>query len=166
MGKIREFQIGEYVVYPVHGVGKIIGLEVQEYSGLELKVYVISFDGDRMTLSIPVNKVEDVGLRPLSSSRMMSKAIETLKGKAVVRKMMWSRRAQEYESKINSGDPISIAEVVRDLYRGENQPEPSYSERQLFRAALDRLTRELALIEAIESNEAEQKLHNVLAHSA
>lgn len=166
MLKAREFKIGEYVVYPVHGVGKILSLEDQEYSGFKLKVYVISFDGDRMTLSVPTNKVKSVGLRPLSCSNIMGKAIDTLKGRAVVRKSMWSRRAQEYETKINSGNPIFIAEVIRDLYRGKDQPEPSYSERQLFQAALDRLTSELSLIEEIKSNEAEEKLQFILSKSA
>lgn len=166
MAETNHFTAGEYVVYPVHGVGRVVGLENQEYSGFALNVYVISFDGDRMTLSVPVHKAHAVGLRPLSSAALMNKAIETLKGKAVVRKAMWSRRAQEYESKINSGDPVSIAEVMRDLYRGVGQPEPSYSERQLFKSALERLTRELALIEAIASTEAQEKLQGVLAASA
>ncbi len=145
--KKLDFRPNEFVVYPAHGgVGKIISIEEQEIAGLQLELFVISFEKDKMTLRVPTNKATEVGMRSLSSPDVVSKAMDTLKGKARVKRAMWSRRAQEYEQKINSGDLIAIAEVVRDLHRNDDQREQSYSERQLYEAALERLTREVAAV--------------------
>jgi CarD family transcriptional regulator len=145
---------GEFVVYPSHGVGQIVNVEVQEIAGLKLELYVISFQKDKMTLRVPTAKVTSVGMRKLADPATVKKAMDTLKGRARVKRTMWSRRAQEYEAKINSGDLVAIAEVVRDLYRAETQPEQSYSERQLFEQALDRMSREIAVIENQTETEA------------
>ena len=157
-----DFKTGNWVVYPTHGVGKVMGVEDQEIAGTNLKLVVISFEKDRMTLRVPVDKAKDSGLRKLSSKDEMKGALKTLKGRSRVRRTMWSRRAQEYEAKINSGDPVSIAEVVRDLHRKEDQPDQSYSERQIYQAALDRLARELAAVEDIDEEAATEKLENLL----
>jgi CarD family transcriptional regulator len=149
-------------VYPTHGVGKVIGIEDQEIEGFSLKLLVISFEKDRMTLRVPFGKADESGLRKLSSKDEMKNALKTLKGRSRVRRTMWSRRAQEYEAKINSGDPVSIAEVVRDLHRSAGQPDQSYSERQIYQAALERLSRELAAVEAIDEEAATQKLEDML----
>jgi|TARA_R110002072_G_scaffold19040_3_gene70536 CarD family transcriptional regulator len=162
MAKKLEFAEGDYVVYPTHGVGRITGIEEQEISGLSIELITIKFDADRMTLRVPVAKAANSGLRRLSSRKMMDSALTTLKGRSRAKRTMWSRRAQEYEAKINSGDPVSIAEVVRDLHRGDDQPEQSYSERQMYQAALDRLARELAALERIEEAEATEKLEKLL----
>ena len=157
-----DFATGDYVVYPTHGVGRVIGIENQEISGLKLRLISIKFEKDRMTLRVPVAKAEASGLRKLSTRKVMDSALATLKGKSRVKRTMWSRRAQEYEAKINSGDPVSIAEVVRDLHRGADQPDQSYSERQMYQAALDRLAREFAALERIDELTAAQKLEQML----
>jgi CarD family transcriptional regulator len=157
-----EFRANEYVVYPAHGVGKILTIEEQEIAGTKLELFVISFEKDKMTLRVPTAKASSVGMRSLSSPDLVEQALKTLKGKAKIKRAMWSRRAQEYEQKINSGDLISIAEVVRDLYRAEDQPEQSYSERQLYEAALERLTREVAAVERLDEKNAAQKVGQVL----
>jgi CarD family transcriptional regulator len=162
MAKTSEFGAGDYVVYPTHGVGRILGIETQEILGQVLKLIVIKFEKDRMTLCVPVEKAQDSGLRKLSSRRMMDTALATLKGRSRVKRIMWSRRAQVYEAKINSGDPVSIAEVVRDLHRNAGQPDRSYSERQLYEAAFERLIREFAAIEKIEHHTATERLEKVL----
>ena len=149
-----EFSVGDHVVYPAHGVGSVIGVETQEVAGMALEVYVITFDHEKMTLRVPTKKAKTAGLRPLANVDVVSSALTTLKGRARVKRTMWSRRAQEYEAKINSGDLVSIAEVVRDLHRAENQPEQSYSERQLYESALDRMAREVAAIEQIDRDAA------------
>ena len=149
-----DFTIGDYVVYPAHGVGQIGGVETQEVAGLSLEVYVITFDHEKMTLRVPTKKAKTAGLRSLAADDVVTKALTTLKGRARVKRTMWSRRAQEYAAKINSGDLISIAEVVRDLHRADNQPEQSYSERQLYESALDRMAREVAAIERIDRDAA------------
>lgn len=158
-----DFAVGDHVVYPKHGVGQIIELEQTEISGLTLELYVIRFDKERMTLRVPLNKAAASGMRKLSSADKVEKAFTTLKGRARIKRTMWSRRAQEYEAKINSGDLVSIAEVVRDLHRKDDQPEQSYSERQIYEAALDRLARELAAVEQIDELAAMQRLNDVLA---
>ena len=160
------FKTNEYIVYPSHGVGKIMGIEEQTVAGLKLELFVIHFEHEKMTLKVPTSKSEAVGMRKLAEDNVVSKALDTLKGKARVKRTMWSRRAQEYEAKINSGDLVAIAEVVRDLYRAESQPEQSYSERQLFEAALDRMSREVAAIEKLDDRGAVQKITEVLAKSA
>ena len=157
------FGVGQSVVYPAHGVGKITGVEKQTVAGMELEVYVVAFDQDKMILRVPTNRAEASGMRALAGSKLVDDALKTLGGKARVKRTMWSRRAQEYEAKINSGDLISIAEVVRDLHRGEDQPEQSYSERQLYESALDRMARELAAVENIDKGDAMEKLAKSLA---
>ena len=149
----HDFQVGDHVVYPAHGVGQVQGVETQEVAGIKLEVYVITFDHEKMTLRVPTAKARTAGLRALAETNV-TQALTTLKGRARVKRTMWSRRAQEYEAKINSGDLISIAEVVRDLHRAENQPEQSYSERQLYESALDRMAREVAAIERIDRDAA------------
>ena len=156
------FSKGDHVVYPTHGVGKVLGLEKQVIAGFELRVFVISFEAEKMILRVPVEKAKDSGLRKLSTRNKMETAVTTLKGRARAKRTMWSRRAQEYVAKINSGDPVSIAEVVRDLHRNVDQPDQSYSERQMYEAALDRLARELALVEKIDMRTATEKLEAVL----
>lgn len=157
------FNSGDYVVYPTHGVGKIADISKQNIAGSELELLVVNFDKDKMTLRIPVSKLEHVGLRKISESSTMNDALNTLKGKAKVKKVMWSRRAQEYENKINSGNPVAIAEVVRDLYRSENLAEQSYSERQIYEQALDRLASEVAVCDNISIEAANKKLLDILA---
>ncbi|MBT4880641.1 MAG: CarD family transcriptional regulator [Alphaproteobacteria bacterium] len=166
MSKITFFTKGDIVVYPVHGVGRIEDVETQNIAGYELQVYVIKFTHDRMTLRLPVKKADSAGLRKLSSLPEMETALKTLKGNAKIRKLMWSRRAQEYEAKINSGVPGSIAEVVRDLHRSSKNQEQSYSERQIYQSALERLTRELAAVEGIEENSAAAKVETFLKKAA
>lgn len=161
-----KFKTGEFIVYPAHGVGEIIAIEEQEIAGMTLELFVITFEKDKMTLRVPTAKLESVGMRKLAATDVVEKALTTLKGRARVKRTMWSRRAQEYEQKINSGDLISIAEVVRDLYRSETQPEQSYSERQLYEAALDRMARELSAVENLDERGAVQRITDVLAKSA
>lgn len=158
----KPFAVGEYVVYPSHGVGQIVGYELQEIADQQIELMVICFDKDRMILRIPIGKAKASGLRALTSSKEMQKALESLKVKTKTRRTMWSRRAQEYENKINSGDPGSIAEVIRDLYRSATQPDQSYSERQIYQSAIDRFARELAAIEKIDETSAVNKVEDFL----
>ncbi|MER5172259.1 CarD family transcriptional regulator [Thioclava sp. GXIMD2076] len=160
--KKSEFRPDDYVVYPAHGVGKIMSIEEQEIAGLKLELFVISFEKDKMTLRVPTAKATEAGLRGLASEDEVTRALNTLKGKAKVKRAMWSRRAQEYEQKINSGDLLSIAEVVRDLHRADDQREQSYSERQLYEAALERLTREIAAVSGTDEAGAAKKVDEVL----
>ncbi|MDU6729944.1 MAG: CarD family transcriptional regulator, partial [Bradyrhizobium sp.] len=161
----QGFKTNEFVVYPAHGVGQILAIEEQEIAGAKLELFVINFIKDKMTLRVPTAKVANVGMRKLSDPALVKKALETLKGRARVKRTMWSRRAQEYEAKINSGDIVAIAEVVRDLYRSESQPEQSYSERQLYEAALDRLSREIAVVQHSTETEAVKEIETQLAKS-
>jgi CarD family transcriptional regulator len=147
------FRLEEFIVYPAHGVGQIVGIEEQEVAGFKLELYVISFAKDKMTLKVPTPKVVSVGMRKLAEPGLVQKALDVLTGRARIKRTMWSRRAQEYEAKINSGDLIAIAEVIRDLYRSEAQPEQSYSERQLYEAALDRMAREIGAVEKLTETE-------------
>ena len=160
-----EFKVGDAVVYPAHGVGKVAAVETQEVAGMSLEVYVVTFDHEKMTLRVPTKKAKTAGLRSLAADDVVTKALTTLKGRARVKRTMWSRRAQEYEAKINSGDIVAIAEVVRDLYRSESQPEQSYSERQLYEAALDRLSREIAVVQHVTETEAVKEIESQLAKS-
>ena len=162
MREEQVFGTGDYVVYPTHGVGKVIGVEMREIAGQELELFVISFDRDRMTLRVPVGKAGHAGLRRLSTRKVMETALVKLKGRARIKKTMWSRRAQEYEAKINSGDPVSIAEVVRDLHPDVGQPDQSFSERQISEAAFDRLACEFAALESIDKQSATEKLEEML----
>ena len=159
----QGFKTQEFIVYPAHGVGQIISIEEQEVAGARLELFVINFVKDKMTLRVPTSKVASVGMRKLAETPMVKKALETLKGRARVKRTMWSRRAQEYEAKINSGDIVAIAEVVRDLFRSESQPEQSYSERQLYEAALDRLSREVAVVQRLTETEAIKEIEAALA---
>jgi len=164
--KKPDFRPNEYVVYPAHGVGQIISIEEQQIAGLSLELFVISFEKDKMTLRVPTDKAVQIGMRSLSSPDVILKAMTTLKGKAKVKRAMWSRRAQEYEQKINSGDLIAIAEVVRDLHRNDDQREQSYSERQLYEAALERLTREVAAVDNGDEAAATKRVDDVLISRA
>jgi len=161
----QGFKTGEFVVYPSHGVGQITAIEEQEVAGFKLELFVVSFAKDKMTLRVPTAKAASVGLRKLADTDIVGKALSTLTGRARIKRTMWSRRAQEYEAKINSGDLVAIAEVVRDLYRSEAQPEQSYSERQLYEAAIDRMTREISAVEEITETEALKKIEGQLAKS-
>jgi len=157
------FRVNEHIVYPAHGVGQITEIATQEIAGMSLDLFVVKFDKEKMVLRVPLDKAKDIGMRKLADDKVMDGAIKTLKGRARVKRTMWSRRAQEYEAKINSGDLIAIAEVVRDLFRNENQPEQSYSERQLYEAAVERMAREVATIEKSTEDEAIVKLEAILA---
>ena len=160
--KKLDFRPNEFVVYPAHGVGQIMSIEEQEVAGISLELFVISFEKDKMTLRVPTHKATEIGMRALSTPDVINHAMKTLKGKAKVKRAMWSRRAQEYEQKINSGDLIAIAEVVRDLHRTDEQREQSYSERQLYEAALERLTREVAAVSGGDELAAAKQVGDVL----
>jgi CarD family transcriptional regulator, regulator of rRNA transcription len=159
----QGFKTNEFIVYPSHGVGQIVSIEEQEVAGAKLELFVINFVKDKMTLRVPTAKIASVGMRKLAEAPLVKRALETLKGRARVKRTMWSRRAQEYEAKINSGDIVAIAEVVRDLYRSDTQPEQSYSERQLYEAALDRLSREISAVQRITETEAIKEIEAALA---
>jgi CarD family transcriptional regulator len=159
----QGFKTNEFIVYPAHGVGQIVAIEEQEVAGARLELFVINFVKDKMMLRVPTAKIAVVGMRKLAEGGLVKRALETLKGRARIKRTMWSRRAQEYETKINSGDIVAIAEVVRDLYRSESQPEQSYSERQLYEAALDRLSREIAAVQHITETEAVKEIEAALA---
>jgi CarD family transcriptional regulator len=164
--KKLTFAAGDYIVYPSHGVGRITGVETQVIAGMELEMYVVSFENERLILRVPVDKAQKAGMRKLSSREKIQSAMEALKVRTRPRRnVMWSRRAQEYEAKINSGDPVAIAEVVRELHRADDA-EQSYSERQMYRAALERLAREVAAIEKIDEAEASRRLESVLLKAA
>lgn len=157
------FKPGEYIVYPAHGVGQVTAIEEQEIAGFKLELFVVNFAKEKMTLRVPVAKVASVGMRKLSDSAGIAKALEVLTGRARIKRTMWSRRAQEYEAKINSGDILAVSEVVRDLYRSEAQPEQSYSERQLFETALARLVDEVAAVDGATDTEALKRVEASLA---
>ena len=159
------FRTSESIVYPAHGVGRIIDIEEQEVAGMKLELFVITFEKDKMTLRVPVAKAANVGMRKLADEETVGRAFETVRGRARVKRTMWSRRAQEYEAKINSGDLIAISEVVRDLYRSQAQPEPSYSERQLYEQAIDRMSREVSVVERITQSEAVTKIEKTIEAS-
>lgn len=162
----QDFKVNDKIVYPAHGVGKIINLEKQQVAGIPIELFVIDFDQEKMKLRVPTGKAKAAGMRPLSDDKTVKDAITTLKGRARIKRTMWSRRAQEYDAKINSGDIKLVAEVVRDLYRGDDQPEQSYSERQLFEAALDRMAREVAAVRDVDLGKAIEELESVLKKKA
>jgi CarD family transcriptional regulator len=164
--KKHEFKSNDHVVYPTHGVGRILKVEEQEVAGMKLELFVITFEKEKMTLRVPVAKAKSVGMRKLSSPDVVNNALNTLKGRARIKRTMWSRRAQEYEAKINSGDLVSIAEVVRDLHRASGQPEQSYSERQLYEAALARMAREVAAVERTDEPTAVKRVETMLLKKA
>ena len=159
----KGFRVNEFIVYPSHGVGQISEISNQQFGDAELELFVINFDKEKMTLLLPLDKAVENGMRKLADKTMMTGAMKTLRGRARIKRTMWSRRAQEYEAKINSGDLVATAEVVRDLYRNENQPEQSYSERQLYESALDRMAREVAAINKTELEVATANLEDVLS---
>ena len=163
--KLR-FKPNEFVVYPAHGVGKIVDVEEQEIAGSKLELYVIDFEKEKMRLRVPTGKCDAVGMRKLTEKAELDEALNVLRGRARVKRTMWSRRAQEYEAKINSGDIIALAEVVRDLFRSDRQPEQSYSERQLFEAALDRFAREVAAVKKLTEPAAVSEIEDVLEGSS
>jgi CarD family transcriptional regulator len=153
-----DFKTGDHVVYPTHGVGTVQGIETMSAAGYSLQVIVVTFDENRMTLRVPVGKAASSGLRKLASDDSIKEALDTLKGRARIKRTMWSRRAQEYEAKINSGDPVAIAEVVRDLHRNAGQPDQSFSERQIYEQAMDRLAAEVAAIDQTDKPTATEKM--------
>jgi CarD family transcriptional regulator len=161
----QGFKTGEAIVYPAHGVGRITAIEEQEIAGFKLELFVVAFEKDKMVLRVPTAKAITVGMRKLAEPKLITRSLEVLTGRARVKRTMWSRRAQEYEAKINSGDLIAVAEVVRDLYRSEAQPEQSYSERQLYEAALDRVVREISTVNKITETEALKLIEQSLAKS-
>ena len=161
-----KFKPNEFVVYPAHGVGKIVDVEEQEIAGSKLELYVIDFEKEKMRLRVPTGKCDAVGMRKLTERPELDEALNILRGRARVKRTMWSRRAQEYEAKINSGDIMALAEVVRDLYRSDRQPEQSYSERQLFEAALDRFAREVAAVKKLTEPAAVSEIEEVLEGSS
>ena len=163
MAKNPTFSSEDFVVYPTHGVGKILGVEKQTIGGDTIELFVIDFKQDRMELRVPVEKAKLSGLRKLSSRDRLKTAMNALKSAPCVKRTMWSRRAQEYEAKINSGNPVSIAEVVRDLHRNASQPDQSFSERQIYESALDRLAGELAAVDKCDRETATKKLVETLA---
>ena len=160
--KITEFKIGEVVVYPKHGVGEIVSIQDMEISSIKTKFYVVKMEQAKLTIRVPLDKQEEVGLRKISSKKMIDEVFNTLRLKPKIRRIMWSRRAQEYDTKIFSGEPIKISEVVRDLFRKNSQPEQSYSERQMFQVALERLAREVAAVEKTDYFQATEKIETTL----
>ena len=160
--KKYEFNIGETVVYPKHGVGEIMKIEFMEVSKVKNKFYVVKMEQAKLTIRVPLNKQDEVGLRKISSKKTIDEVFNVLKLKPKIRRIMWSRRAQEYDAKIYSGDPIKIAEVIRDLFRKNSQPDQSYSERQMFQIALERLAREVAAVEKTDYFQATEKIENTL----
>lgn len=159
------FKPSDYVVYPAHGVGQVQSIERRDVAGQSLELIVVTFEKDKMTLRVPVAKAKSVGMRRLSDADTVTRALKTVTGRARIKRTMWSRRAQEYEAKINSGDLLAISEVVRDLHRAETQPEQSYSERQLYEAALDRMAREIAAVQGIAEPAAVKLIEEQLAKS-
>ncbi len=164
--KKPSFKVGELVVYPAHGVGKISNIEEQEIAGIKLELYIVDFEKEKLRLKVPTNRAEQKGMRQLADRSMIEAAMKVIRGRARIKRTMWSRRAQEYDAKINSGDMISVAEVIRDLYRSERQPEQSYSERQLFEQALARFARELAAVRKVDEDQCIKELEDYLARNA
>jgi CarD family transcriptional regulator len=166
VAKKPSFKVGELVVYPAHGVGKISNIEEQEIAGIKLELYIVDFEKEKLRLKVPTNRAEQKGMRHLADRGMIEQAMKVIRGRARIKRTMWSRRAQEYDAKINSGDLISVAEVIRDLYRSDRQPEQSYSERQLFEQALARFARELAAVRKVDEDQCIKELEDYLARNA
>ncbi len=164
--KKPSFKVGELVVYPAHGVGRITSIEEQEIAGVKLELYIVDFEKEKLRLKVPTNRAEQKGMRHLADRTMIEQAMKVIRGRARIKRVMWSRRAQEYDAKINSGDMIAVAEVVRDLYRSDRQPEQSYSERQLFEQALARFARELAAVRKMDDDQCIKELEDFLARNA
>ena len=158
MDKVEEkFKVGDWLIYPKHGLGKAIDYEVQTILKSKIEFLVVFFEQERMTLRIPIDKLNELGLRAISDKEEMKNALNALKGKARIRKTMWAKREKDYKDKLNKGDPTSVAEVLRDLFRGEGDPEQSYSERQLYEMALDRFAREMVAVYDIAIEDAIKK---------
>jgi CarD family transcriptional regulator len=166
VAKKPSFKIGELVVYPAHGVGKITNIEEQEIAGIKLELYIVDFEKEKLRLKVPTNRAEQKGMRHLADRTMIEQAMKVIRGRARIKRTMWSRRAQEYDAKINSGDMIAVSEVIRDLYRSDRQPEQSYSERQLFEQALARFARELAAVRKVDEDQCVKELEDYLARNA
>jgi CarD family transcriptional regulator len=166
VAKKPSFKIGELVVYPAHGVGKITNVEEQEIAGIKLELYIVDFEKEKLRLKVPTNRAEQKGMRHLADRTMIEQAMKVIRGRARIKRTMWSRRAQEYDAKINSGDMIAVSEVIRDLYRSDRQPEQSYSERQLFEQALARFARELAAVRKVDEDQCIKELEDFLARNA
>jgi CarD family transcriptional regulator len=164
--KKPSFKIGELVVYPAHGVGKITNIEEQEIAGIKLELYIVDFEKEKLRLKVPTNRAEQKGMRHLADRTLIEQAMKVIRGRARIKRTMWSRRAQEYDAKINSGDMIAVSEVIRDLYRSDRQPEQSYSERQLFEQALARFARELAAVRKVDEDQCIKELEDFLARNA
>lgn len=164
--KKLTFKVGELIVYPAHGVGRVVQIETQEIAGAKLELYIVDFEKEKLRLKVPTGRAEQKGMRRLSDKTQIEQALKVLKGRARIKRTMWSRRAQEYDAKINSGDIFAVAEVVRDLYRSERQPEQSYSERQLFEQALARMSREIAAVKKIDDDQATRELEEYLSKNA
>ena len=164
--KKPSFKIGELVVYPAHGVGKITNVEEQEIAGIKLELYIVDFEKEKLRLKVPTNRAEQKGMRHLADRTLIEQAMKVIRGRARIKRTMWSRRAQEYDAKINSGDMIAVSEVIRDLYRSDRQPEQSYSERQLFEQALARFARELAAVRKVDEDQCIKELEDFLARNA
>jgi CarD family transcriptional regulator len=164
--KKPSFKVGELVVYPAHGVGKISNIEEQEIAGIKLELYIVDFEKEKLRLKVPTNRAEQKGMRHLADRMMIEQAMKVIRGRARIKRTMWSRRAQEYDAKINSGDMLSVAEVIRDLYRSDRQPEQSYSERQLFEQALARFARELAAVRKVDEDQCIKEIEDYLARNA
>jgi CarD family transcriptional regulator len=164
--KKMSFKIGELIVYPAHGVGKITNIEEQEIAGVKLELYIVDFEKEKLRLKVPTNRAEQKGMRHLADRSLIEQAMKVIRGRARIKRVMWSRRAQEYDAKINSGDMIAVSEVIRDLYRSDRQPEQSYSERQLFEQALARFARELAAIRKMDEDQCIKELEDFLARNA
>ncbi len=160
--KNSDLKIGEIVVYPKHGVGEIVKIETMEISNIKTSFYVVKMEQSKLTIRVPLDKKNEVGLRKISSKKIIEEVYSTLKLKPKIRRIMWSRRAQEYEAKIFSGDPIKISEVVRDLFRKSSQAEQSYSERQMFQVAIERLAREVAAVEKTDYFQSTEKIEQIL----
>ena len=166
VAKKPSFKIGELVVYPAHGVGKITNVEEQEIAGIKLELYIVDFEKEKLRLKVPTNRAEQKGMRRLADRTLIEQAMKVIRGRARIKRTMWSRRAQEYDAKINSGDMIAVSEVIRDLYRSDRQPEQSYSERQLFEQALARFARELAAVRKVDEDQCIKELEDFLARNA
>ena len=160
-----RFHVKDHVVYPAHGVGRITGVETSEVAGIQMKFFIVSYKKEKMTVRVPADRAEEYGMRGIATKEQMDKALAILKGRARIKRAMWSRRAQEYDQKINSGDLVAVAEVVRDLHRAEDDPrEQSYSERQLYEAARLRLCRELAAVRGSDETKAEKEIDQMFAN--
>lgn len=159
--KNQKFKVNTHIIYPAHGVGYITEIEKQEIAGMEIELFVIEFEHEKMKLRVPVAKAAAGGMRNLAPAKRIDEMMKLIQGKPRIKRTMWSRRAQEYEAKINSGDLQAVCEVVRDLFRPADQPEQSYSERQLFEQARERFGREVA---AVRKTTLDKAIEEIMAN--